>query len=805
MKDYTEIQLVKDKIKLLNEDTLTQKLIIPLLEKTGGFFKVEYNCGTQERGKDILCWDKGTFDEISLTVAQVKVQRFNFSSSGAKGSSFFSLITQLNQILDYSVSYTDGSSHKPNKIYVITSFPVKTNDFENYIVNHNIFKNNQVPIELIDLNRLTEKLIKFIPDILSDLFGLNININKEITSTLNNRALLNILGFSGIKELNVIFTDIDFAVGKPTTKLFFDSYFKPIDFKVNLDEVDYSNFKDTVKILSKIIQNNYIDLSYKEIEKNYNNGLIKYKNYLKKKLESDNIKIDIEEPKYSFIIKGSKLANSIESIREYIEDQINKFNTQHPSIHDLKEFIDNYNQIIETISLTFENKSLKLALGVNNNNISRRGNYSNTRLHIPLDLIFETGLNISILGDAGGGKTTNLQYYTFKKLTTTQDKLYIYAPLSVLIHFWISKDLNLTKIETTNRNLEVGLSYYLNHIGINIDVDTLSKKIDEKGATILLDGIDEIINIAPWIINCINIFAKKYSNNLQLVVSSRDINDLQEKFSFFTTVLMPFTKEQLDLFILRWFNNDKYHINYISIIKHIKANNALYEIIDNPLNATILCVLAEKNNELPRTEVQLFEQRFKLLIGYYDYVKGVVRIKTPLNQLENLARKIAFYFHLNGVRSKTFKDIIDICAELEFEMNAIQLEQAINELISPCNILIPMNVYEEYGFGHLKFQEFLAATEIYHNREIDILKLLKNEYWKEVFVHLSNMYSSITWLFKYIVQTDQKRFVDNNILLHIKENRSEDEQNEITKVWNMNYKNMKYEGIEKYFLNRGGL
>ena len=58
---------------------------------------------------------------------------------------------------------------------------------------------------------------------------------------------------------------------------------------------------------------------------------------------------------------------------------------------------------------------------------------------------------------------------------------------------------------------------------------------------------------------------------------------------------------------------------------------------------------------------------------------------------------------------------------------------------------------------------------------------------------------------KHIFILTQKRFVDNNILLHIKENRSEDEQNEITKVWNMNYKNMKYEGIEKYFLNRGGL
>lgn len=42
------------------------------------------------------------------------------------------------------------------------------------------------------------------------------------------------------------------------------------------------------------------------------------------------------------------------------------------------------------------------------------------------------------------------------------------------------------------------------------------------------------------------------------------------------------------------------------------------EIIRNPLLATTLCVLAKNEIELPNTEITLYDERLKLLTGYYD-------------------------------------------------------------------------------------------------------------------------------------------------------------------------------------------
>ena len=74
------------------------------------------------------------------------------------------------------------------------------------------------------------------------------------------------------------------------------------------------------------------------------------------------------------------------------------------------------------------------------------------------------------------------------------------------------------------------------------------------------------------------------------------------------------------------------------------------------------------------------------------------------------------------------------------------IKLAIVELIFPCEILLTMNERGEYGFGHLRFQEFLVASEIYQSREIDISCLLKSDWWSDAFVIYSQMARSIDWI-----------------------------------------------------------
>ena len=70
-----KIKAIQKKIIELPENTLTKDYIVPLFESLG-YFKVEFYGGTNEKGKDILCWEKDKLGEVKLYVAQVKHFKF---------------------------------------------------------------------------------------------------------------------------------------------------------------------------------------------------------------------------------------------------------------------------------------------------------------------------------------------------------------------------------------------------------------------------------------------------------------------------------------------------------------------------------------------------------------------------------------------------------------------------------------------------------------------------------------------------------------------------------------------------------
>ncbi len=69
-----------------------------------------------------------------------------------------------------------------------------------------------------------------------------------------------------------------------------------------------------------------------------------------------------------------------------------------------------------------------------------------------------------------------------------------------------------------------------------------------------------------------------------------------------------------------------------------------------------------------------------------------------------------------------------------------------NELIDPCNVLLAMTFEGQLGFGHLRYQEFLAAEETNLNRAVDIRPLLSIPWWRAVFVLYSQRIDSLDWL-----------------------------------------------------------
>lgn len=345
-------------------------------------------------------------------------------------------------------------------------------------------------------------------------------------------------------------------------------------------------------------------------------------------------------------------------------------------------------------------------------------------------------MNVVLFGEAGAGKTTTLDMYAMKVAASEhQDWLPLFLPLTKIIDSSNKITTNTLEAASALEN-EIIRYFKANNLVTNKEEfrDTLSK----KGRVIFLfDGVDEISKSSPWVINAIPQLAQSYPNS-QIIISSRLTENQLDHMDFLKLTLMPFDDEQLIKFISAWFTDDKSKIGLIN--EHLVSNANISKIIRTPLLATILCVLAESNVPLPTSELSLYKERLKLLLGHYDVHKGIRRQESHNDILEVIARKIAFSFHSSEKRMATIDAIIGIsigALSMKYEKTAI--ETAVNELCDPCNILIPMSTNGEWGFGHLRYQEHLVAEELIRNRGVEIEPYLTSSWWRSVLVLFSQM------------------------------------------------------------------
>ncbi|WP_342560940.1 MULTISPECIES: hypothetical protein [Pantoea] len=99
--------------------------------------------------------------------------------------------------------------------------------------------------------------------------------------------------------------------------------------------------------------------------------------------------------------------------------------------------------------------------------------------------------------------------------------------------------------------------------------------------------------------------------------------------------------------------------------------------------------------------------------------------------LEKAAIRIAYHLHVRNKRTENLEDIHRYLKnDTTFTYSDETCELLINELIDPCNILHFESLTKSYSFGHLRFQEHLAALELKDNRSREILPLLNKDWWR---------------------------------------------------------------------------
>lgn len=777
-------QAIMQKLQAIDENTVTKKYIIPLLE-TLGFYKVEFYGGRDEHGKDILCWENDRFGETKLTVAQVK--HFKFTNTASSPRSLQTIINQLINCFKDDMMAANQTTHLPHEAILITTHIVGTKTLQTRL-SSNLTERR---IKIIDGLELASLIMSKTPALAKELLGIQKQLSSSLRDTFN-EVLMTALGSSDKKNLKHIYTDIDFSLGKTSTKLFFCARFNPRSTTIQKkNEADWQEFKALYAKCNTEFQIEFLNVSFEEVEngfKRQEDALDKWEQELNQLLEDGNTisheadqrikkarssttdynqasidelakfyqqrrenhraiinnykRTKPSEPVYNVPVNGQKISELLVEKRRWIEQKITEFNEAPVSIEAMSAFVLECKKIIDAVAVFFS-EDFAEAIGVGENAVIRR-DFETTRFKLQIHRVLNTRHNLLLLGDAGAGKTTTLQMFGYESVLNGSN-VPIFIALSILTQNWSSTHPELTDALKVEEFTE-GISKYLTIKGVHVSASQLNTEFSTSAYTLLLDGLDEAIGNNPWLPEAISKLADHYKDNLQIIVSSRNLSAAYvDKIPFFAVTLLPFTIEQRNVFIGKWFAERDY--NKVEAIQlHLKENTELAEVSNNPLLITTLCVLADKGITLPNSEVMLYDCRLKLLTGSYDTAKKLdKRCLTPQPLLERMAQKIAFLLHTLGERAENIENIVvqakkfSICSEEDAEL-------AIHELVDPCNLLVPMTEDGKYGFGHLRYQEHLAAREIMSNRSISIVKLLQQPWWRGVILLFAKMNNDLMWL-----------------------------------------------------------
>ena len=169
---------------------------------------------------------------------------------------------------------------------------------------------------------------------------------------------------------------------------------------------------------------------------------------------------------------------------------------------------------------------------------------------------------------------------------------------------------------------------------------------------------------------------------------------------------------------------------------HLDANLNLSQVVSNPLAATILASLCEKNVPLPSNEAQLYRKRFELLCGSFDDVKGIKRTQADPDDLMNASQLIAFHLHQKKERAISKASAIDLLEESSFQPKGVNIPKVVEELIFPSEIL-SVDLDGNYDFGHLRYQEYLASRELQHRTDLVLHKIVCDKWWFDSLLLLS--------------------------------------------------------------------
>ena len=274
-----------------------------------------------------------------------------------------------------------------------------------------------------------------------------------------------------------------------------------------------------------------------------------------------------------------------------------------------------------------------------------------------------------------------------------------------------------------------------------------TESLNQGKLLLLLDGLDEVpTRNVNRVIEQIEAFATQYDKNT-FVTSCRTAAYHSSFQQFSDVTIADFDDDQIEQFIQRWFNSkldqEAETANHYWEQFQNPENQAAKELAQTPLLLTFLCLIYEREQELPNQRSTLYGRALNILLrdwaaekrlergSIYKHLRPEVEKELLSEIAYNSFEEDRLFFLKSDITDRIdayLADTINIPAELDGSavLHAIESEQGI----------LVERATDTYSFSHLTLQEYLTAFYIVNNQlTLELASQhLTDQRWREVFL-----------------------------------------------------------------------
>lgn len=441
--------------------------------------------------------------------------------------------------------------------------------------------------------------------------------------------------------------------------------------------------------------------------------------------------------------KMDKILFDISNINILVENKENEARNFEREYRNKVKEVYGYINLFGANSLSREFKRYELSIAYVELEASIDNNYDSKT--IPISNIFKKNDAVWVVGEAGSGKTTFLQWLAVNSATDTICEIQEISGTFPIF-------MELRSIDYNNLGLKQVIDILMKNSSYNMPDGWIENILLSGEVLLLIDGLDEISNVnRSKVFNWIEHIYKKYK--VRIVVTARPtVTDRFYYIKKLEVTILPMSSERIEKFIKYWHKailEEKFMLPQEEVVsttqktwQKIQVNESIYALTTNPLLCAMICSLHYKNSlVLPNDKKELYEDCCKMLIDNRDNEK---EIQFDIKELSYDQKKIilgqmAYWMLKNGHVVISKEAAIESVERSIRSMNLIGSENLTAEkifgyLLERSGILREPQV-EKIDFIHKTFQEFLAAFEI--SRQDDFLYLASNvgnENWHETIV-----------------------------------------------------------------------